>query len=279
MATETHALWSGVLTFGLVSMPVSVVSALKARRQPFHLLHKSDHARLARKMLCPKDNKFVEPEHFLRGYEVAPDRYVVIRDKDIQAIEPERSRNIEIQEFVDAGQIEPIYYDRPYYLVPQKGAEKPYSLLVDTLAKTDKVGIAEFIMHAQEHLVALRAIDGVLCLLRLHFQETVEKGEDLAPSVEAKDAETKKIRAAIEKMTMEFDPRQFHDEYQDQIAKMIERKKKKHQTVEVPQTEEAPEEAATGEEGGDLIAALEESLARAKATGPAKKGRKRGKAA
>jgi DNA end-binding protein Ku len=267
MAAETHALWSGVLTFGLVSLPVSVVSALAARRRTVHLLHKSDHARLARRMLCPKDNKYVPAEHCLRGYEVAPDRYVVIRDSDIQAIEPQRSTNIEITDFVDATQIDPLYYDRPYYIVPQKGAEKPYQLLVETLAHLKKVGIAEFIMHAQEHLVAIASIDGALCLLRLHFQQSLVNADELTPHEEAADQDEKPIRAAVQKMTSDFNPRQFHDAYQEQLDLLIRQKKKKHQTVTVPQTEPEEEPAEAAEEGEDLIAALEESLARAKAKG------------
>lgn len=264
MAAETHALWSGVLTFGLVSMPVSIVSALASRRSAFHLLHKSDHSRLARRMMCPKDGQTIEPEHFVRGFEVAPDRYVVIHDDDIRKIEPNRSRNIEITDFVDAAQIDPLYYDRPYYIIPQPGAEKPYRLLVETLGSLKKAGIAEFIMHAQAHLVAIVSVDGALCMLRLHFQQSIVSADELAPKEQAAEADEKTIRQTIEKMTADFDPRKFHNKYQEQLEHLISQKKKKHQTVTVPKTAAEEEPAEGGEEGEDLIAALEESLARAR---------------
>jgi DNA end-binding protein Ku len=264
MAAETHGLWSGVLTFGLVSLPVSIISALASTRRPFHLLHKSDHSRVARRMLCPKDGKTVEPEHFLRGFEVAPDRYVVIRDSDIQAIEPNRSKNIEITDFVDLAEIDPLYFDRPYYIIPQQGAEKPYRLLVETLAELKKAGIAEFIMHAQQHLVAIASLDGALCLLRLHFQQSIVDAKELAPAQQADAADEKVIRQVIEKMTSKFDPEKFRDVYQEQVERLIAQKKKKHQTVTVPKTAGEEEPAEGGEGGEDLISALEESLAKAR---------------
>jgi DNA end-binding protein Ku len=265
-----NVLWSGTLTFGLVSLPVAVVTAVRSRRSSFHLIHRKDNSRLRRKLYCPKDGKFVTPDQMLRGYEVEKGEYIIVSDEEIDSLAPRRSKSIEIQAFVGCSQIDPAYYDRPYYLVPT-AAEKPYQLLVEMLAERDVAGVAELVMHARQHLCAVQSIDGALCLLKLRYPEKIRSGETLAPSVEPSGEQVKEIESAIKGAKMKLDPTKLKDEYQERIDELVKKKKRKHETVEVTELEEKEEEGEGGAEKGgrkkegDLVSLLEESLAKEKA--------------
>ncbi|MCE5278112.1 MAG: Ku protein [Planctomycetaceae bacterium] len=265
MPANRHALWSGSVTFGLVAVPVALVPAAHSSRSAFHLLHRSDHSRLARRMFCPQHKTFVHPEHILRGYEVEPEKYIIVHDSEIEAISPKRSKTIEIAEFVDVDQIDPALYDRPYYLVPT-GADKPYQLLVETLARLRKSGIGQFVMHAQQYLAAIESIDGALCLITLRYSEQLRSSDEIVQAASAKASDVKAMRTAIGKAAGHFKPESLSDEYQERIDALIARKKKQHALVEVPHAadEEPQEEGKAKREEVDLVAALEESLARAK---------------
>ncbi|MCE5326943.1 MAG: Ku protein [Planctomycetaceae bacterium] len=264
MPSDRHALWSGTVTFGLVAVPVAMVPAGQSRRTAFHLLHRSDHSRLSRRMFCPVHKTFVHPEHILRGYEVEPEKYIIIEDSEIEAISPKRSKTIEITEFVDTAQIDPALYDRPYYLVPT-GADKPYQLLVETLGRLKKAGIGQFVMHAQQYLAAIESIDGGLCLITLRYAQQVRSSEGIVQEASANAADIKAMRTAITKSSGHFKPSALKDEYQRRVEALIHRKKKQHAFVEAPQAaHEEGEEGKGKAEEIDLVTALEESLARAK---------------
>ena len=259
-----RAMWSGTVSFGLVAIPVIVVPAVQPGKVSFHLLHQKDHARLERRMVCPKHNTVVHPEHILRGVEIASDNYVVVKAEELDALEPDRSQTIEITEFVDLDAIDPMYYDRPYYLAPG-GADRPYRLLVAALADSRKVGIARFVMHQREYLVALRSIDGALCLLTLHYPEDLVGSEELETAAKAPAKQVQQMQEVIEQAQGRFDPAKYEDPYQDALKEIVERKRKKEGTVQAPPSEEALEVADEGPiSNEDLIAALESSLHRAR---------------
>ena len=149
-----QGIWSGTISFSLVAIPVRLVTALAPGRISFHLLHDKDYAPLARKMKCSLEESVVPREEIVRGYEIAPDTHVVVTDAELESVSPERSRTIEIVEFIDMEEVDPIYYDHPYYLVPLKGGEKAYRLLAEAMHRTGKAGLAKFVLGEREYFVA-----------------------------------------------------------------------------------------------------------------------------
>ena len=258
------ALWSGTISFGLVAVPVQMLPAVRSHRSALRMLHDADHAPLQRKMLCPQENVFVHPEHIVRGFEIEPGKHVVVRESELEDLEPTRSKTIEIDSFVDLAEVDPVYFERPYYLMPT-GAEKPYRLLVEALAATNRVGIAKFVLHDREHLVGIRSIGGALCLLMMHFADEIRPADEIAPAEgEAEAEDVKAVAAAIEKLAGPFEPDRYGDDYQKRVEKLVARKRKKQGTVKSPVAAEAAsdeEEAAAAGEAPDLLAVLEQSLA------------------
>lgn len=261
-----RGIWSGTVSFGLVAIPVSLVPAVRPGRAEFRLLHRKDNAPLRREMVCPAHDAPVDPEHMVRGFEVKPGGFVTVTDEELRALEPKRSRTIEISDFVDAAAIDPVYYDRPYYLLPD-GAEKPYRLLVRALSEQNRAGIARFVLYDREHLAALRAMDGLLCLFLLHFHDEIAPIGGLAPKAAASPADVKTIEKLIREMAGPFDPRKYPDRDAEKLRRLIASKeKKKGSVVEAPELEEEAGEEAAGEGGpDDFIGALESHIARAKA--------------
>ncbi len=265
-----RAIWSGTVSFGLVAIPVSMVPAARPSRIAFHLLHDKDRARLRREMVCPAhDAKPVPPAHIVRGFEVEPGRYVTVSDEEIQALEPKRSRTIEITDFVDAAAIDPVYYDRPYYLL-SGGADKPYRLLARSLEERNRAGIARFVLHDREHLAAVRSVGGVLALFTLHFADEIVSAADVAPSRAARPADVKTMEGLIRGMNGPFRPDRWPDPDEEKLRKLVASKTPVEAVEAAPAAEEAYEEPDT--EPGDFIAALESSIARAKAARAGKRG-------
>src|SRR5687767_7031479 len=155
-----RAIWSGSISFGLVNIPVKLFTAVRNNDVHFHMLHEKDMSRLKRKMVCAAEGKEVPADEIVKGYEVAPDQYVVVEDKEMEQLAPKESRTIEIRDFVNLADIDPIYYDRPYYVAPADRAAKPYRLLVEAMEKSGRVGIATFVMRTKEYLAALRPLKG-----------------------------------------------------------------------------------------------------------------------
>lgn len=227
-------IWSGALTFGLVTIPVQLLPATSGRRTSLRMLHGDDTAPLERKMVRPGDGEVIEPEDRVRGYRISEEEeeYVVVTDEELESLAPERSRAIEIEEFVKLDEIDPLYFDRPYYLAPDRGAERPYRLLVQALRDTGKAGLAQFVLREREHLVALWEVEEVLCLTTLHYERQRVAPEGLAPEkTRVSRDELDQLVAHIEKETREFDPTVYEDENEVRLLELI-RKKGKRKGVE-----------------------------------------------
>lgn len=257
----SRPIWTGTITFGLVNIPVKLHTAVREQRIAFHMLHDQDNVRLRRKMICPADNKEIHPEHIVRGYEIHKDQYVIVSPEDLERCGPKSTKTIEITDFVDLADIDPVYYDRPYYVVPQAAAGKPYRLLLDAMTRSQKVGISKLVMHDKEYLAALRPVENVICLHTMHFGNEVVGADTLdALPGEQKvgDRELKVAEQLIDSLATAFDPAKYHDEYRDCVVAMLEKKAHGQQIVRQPQVAAKPVKA------GDLMAALEASLAEAK---------------
>jgi DNA end-binding protein Ku len=265
-----RAIWSGAISFGLVNIPVKLYSAVSRKTVRFHQLDQEDSQRIQQKRVNPRTGEEVPFENLVKGYEVSPDRYVVITPEELESLEPEKTRTIDIEDFVDLDQIDPIFYDHPYYLVPDKGAGKAYRLLLDAMEESGKVAIARVVLRSKEHLVAIRPHDGVLTMETMLFADEVMSPDDLdeAPSDGKAKTSKKELQMAqqlIDSLSGEFDPRKYRDEYRERVLDLIDRKAEGEEIVlEAPQ--EAPKQVP------DLMAALEQSIADTKKqTGAPKK--------
>jgi len=251
-----QGIWSGTISFSLVAIPVQLVRAVAPGRITFRMLHSTDFSPLARKMFCPKQETLVPPEEIIRGYEIEPGRYLPITDEELESVTPERSRTIEIVDFIDMEEVDPLYFDRPYYLVPLKGGEKSYRLLAEVMRQTNKAGLAKFVLAEREHLVAVKSTEGALSLVTLHYRDEVLPADGFAPKENTGEAEEKnRIKAGIKKMMAEFDPGKYADQRREKILDLLKKKARESAPVEAPHpmTEE-------GEGPPDLVAALEEIM-------------------
>lgn len=273
-----RAIWSGAISFGLVNIPVKLYSAVSRKTVRFNQLDGKDGTRIQQKRVNPNTGDEVPYERIVKGYELSPDRYVVIKPEELESIEPRKTHMIEIEDFVELDQIDPIFYDHPYYLAPGKGATKAYALLLKAMEESGRVGIARVVIRSKEQLVALRAQDGVLHMETMLFGDEVIAPDSLeeipdASELEASAREVKMAGELIESLSAEFDPSKYRDSYREQVLDLIERKAEGEEIAIQPQEEERPEVP-------DLMAALEASIASAKrqggtAAGDAKPKRKR----
>jgi DNA end-binding protein Ku len=253
-------IWSGTISFSLVAIPVQLVRAVQPSRVSFRLLHSKDYSPLARKMFCPADDTMVPPEEIIRGYEIGPDKYVLVTDEELDSVSPEKSRTIEIIEFIDLGEVDAVYYDQSYYLIPAKGGEKAYQLLVEVMARTNKAGLAKFVLRDREYLVAVKSMGEALALITLHYSDEILSAEDLEPAeTKVEAAEKGRLKKSIEKMMADFHPEHYADQRRDQIMALLKKKAKGDAPVEAPSVQ-----AEEGEGPADLIAALEESMRQVK---------------
>jgi DNA end-binding protein Ku len=255
-----RAIWSGTISFGLLNVPVKLYSAVARRGISLRELRESDGARIRHRRVAEGTDEEVPYEEIVKAYELAPDRYVPITKDEMAAIAPEKTRAIEVQDFVDLEEIDPIYFDSPYYLGPTDGAEKAYSLLAKAMEESGKVAIARFVFRNKEHLAALRPGGGVLTLTTMRFaDEVVPPSElDVLPSEQPKigKREVEMAEQLIESLTRDFDPDQYHDEYREQLLGLIERKAEGEDVLSAPTADEPEPTAAP-----DLMAALEQSIA------------------
>ncbi len=256
----SHVIWSGTISFSLVAIPVQLVKAVEPGRVSFRMLHRKDYSPLRRRMFCPEEEKIVSPDEIIRGYEIGPDKYLLITDEELESVTPERSRTIEVLEFIDMKEVDPIYYDHPYYLVPSKGGEKAYQLLVEVMRRTNRAGLARFVLGEREYLVAVRSTEGALALITLHYHEEILSDEDISPAEGKSEAEEQgHMKKNIRKMRADFSPEKYADERRRKIADILKKKLKEKAAVEAPETEEEE-----GEGPPDLIAALRESMRKVK---------------
>ena len=255
-----QGIWSGTISFSLVAIPVRLVKAIEPGRISFRLLHSKDYSPLARRMLCPEEETMVPPDEIIRGDEIVPDQYILMTDEELESVSPERSRTIEIVEFIDMKEVDPIYYDHPYYLVPSKGGEKAYRLLVEVMRRTNKAGLAKFVLAEREYLVAVTPREGALALTTLHYSEEIVPEEDLSPKKGKIAAEEQgRIKKSIEDMIEDFDPGKYADERRKKLKDLLATKAAEKALVEAPVAEEEE-----GEGPADLVAALEESMRKMK---------------
>jgi DNA end-binding protein Ku len=258
-----RAIWSGSISFGLLNVPVKLYSAVSKKSVSFRELRESDSSRIRHKRVAEADGEEVTYDDIVKGYEIAPEQYVVITRDELEELDPKKTRAIEIKDFVDLDEIDPIYFDHPYYLGPDKGAEKAYALLVKAMEDAHKVAIARFVLRNKENLAALRPMDGVMTMATMRFADEVVSPDEISEDLEAADGKpTKKeldmARALIDSLAAEFDASQYRDEYREEVLALIERKAKGEKVVAAASEEPAPTKAP------DLMAALEESLAAVK---------------
>jgi DNA end-binding protein Ku len=256
-----RAIWSGAISFGLVNIPVKLFSAVKDKDVHFHLLHQDDGSRVQQKLVCLADGREVARDDLVKGYEFSPDRYVTVDAAELESLAPKASRTIEIQDFVNLVEIDPIYYDRPYYLVPDKHAEKAYHLLLDAMTSAKKVGIARFVMREKEYLAALRPAPSILLLETMRFADEVVSTHELEQEmdeakVDVSERELNMAHQLIESLTSEFEPDRYRDDYRDRVLTLLDSKAKGEEFVVPPEAEPA--------RVIDLVTALEASLAEAK---------------
>ena len=255
------AIWTGALTFGLVNIPVSLASAVRgAERTSFRMLHETDLAPIKYERFCPRHDKAVPWSEIVKGYEYAKGKFVVVTREDFARIRTPSSKAIEMSDFVRGDEIDPRYFETPYFLVPQKGGEKPYALLREALAKTGMVGIGKLTLRQKEHLVAVRPVGEALVLELMRFEnELVEPKELRFPAAEAQKVRPQELAMAeqlIGNLAEPFDPSKYRDEYEEKLAALV---KAKLQGRRLPDEgdDERPEQTRVI----DLVARLQESLA------------------
>ena len=255
-----RAIWSGAISFGLVNVPIKLFTATSQKDVRFHQLHDKDGARIQQKRVCSKDGEEIPMEHIVKGYEVSRDTYVLITPEELDALDPKASRTVDILDFVDLDEIDPVYFDSTYYMVPEKGAGKAYALLLEAMRKSKKVAIARVVLRQKQHLVALRPLKNALSMETMLYADEVvspETLEGLPEDVEVTDRELAMAQQLIDSLADDFKPERYKDDYRERVLEMIERKA---EGQEIVAAEEEEEQAPVV----DLMAALEASLAAAK---------------
>ncbi|MDX6595356.1 MAG: end-binding protein Ku [Solirubrobacterales bacterium] len=265
-----RAIWSGSISFGLLNVPVKLYSAVARRNIALREIRESDSARIKHRRVAEGTDEEVPYDEIIKAYEITPGQYVPLSKDEMSAMAPEKTRAIEVVDFVDLDEIDPIYFDSPYYLGPADGAEKAYSLLAKAMESSGKVAIARFVFRNKEHLAAIRTSGGVLTLTTMRFADEVVPASELeevlpakAPKVAKREQEM--AEQLIESLSTDFDPTAYRDEYREQLLGLIERKAEGKEIVaseaEAPKATKAP----------DLMAALEESIAAVKDKGAGRK--------
>ncbi|ADB50240.1 non-homologous end joining protein Ku [Conexibacter woesei] len=260
-----RAIWSGAISFGLVNVPVKLYSATSPKTVRFNQLHASDGGRLRQKRVCSIDGEEVPFEQIVKGYEVAPDRYVIVTQDELDALDPRATKTIDIEEFVDLADIDPVYYDSAYHIAPATGGAKAYRLLLSAMEEAGKVAIGRFVLRTRQQLCALRPSDGVMVLSTMLFGDEVNSPQRLDElealgDVEANEREVVMARQLIESLSAPFEPTRFRDDYREQVLELIERKAAGEEVAVQPVAEQPAEVP-------DLMAALEASLANVRADG------------
>jgi DNA end-binding protein Ku len=251
-----RALWSGSLSFGLVNVPVQLVSAARDLDYHFQQLHEKDKVPIEQRRVCSKENEEVTWEEVAHAYDL-DSKQVIITDEELASVQPRKTRTIDIEAFVDLEEVDPVYFDHPYFLVPagdSEGTLRAYRLLVETMADQDRVALGRFVMRTKEYLVAVRARDGALALTTMLFADEVRptkevEGGGKRPSKKQLDTAV----AIIEGLSTDWDPGRYQDCYRERLRRVIDAKRKR-KTIEVPKAETEPKPAP------DLMAALERTL-------------------
>ena len=270
-----RAIWSGAISFGLVNVPVKLYAATSPKSVRFHQLSSKTGGRIKQKRVDSTTGDEVPYEDIVKGYEITPDRYVVITPEELDTLEAKATKTIDVEDFVDLADIDPIYFDHAYYVAPATGGAKAYRLLLDAMRESGKVALARIVLRSKQQLAALRPAGDVLTLSTMLFGDEVLTPDrldelDSVSEAEASDRELKMARQLIDSLSTDFEPSKYRDEYRDRVLALIERKAGGEEITMQPAAEE-PEAAP------DLMAALEASLAAVKDDkgAPAPKARKR----
>ena len=260
MSPVPRPIWSGAISFGLVNVPVKLFSAVSAKDVHFHQIDAKSNSRVRQKRVSSATGEEVAYEDIVKGYELRPDTYVTITNEELDALDPKATCTIDIEDFVDLDQIDPVYFERPYYLVPDKGGAKAYALLRSAMTETNKVGIARVVLRTKQYLAAIRPKGEVLVIETMLYPDEVNSIEDLdlpGDEIEITEREEKMARSLIDSLTTDFDPTKYRDEYRERVLALIE-KKAAGQEIMVEEALEEPAKVV------DLMAALEASLAAVK---------------
>ena len=253
------AIWTGTISFGLVTVPVKLVSATKSRDVRFNQLEDGTNSRIRYRRVSEQTGEEVANDQIVKGYEVSPGQYVVVTDEEMKALAPKASRTIEIEDFVDLDQIDPVYFEQPYYLAPDANAVKPYRLLVEAMTELRKVAIGRLVMRSKESLVAIRPVDGVMVLETMRYDDEVLPAGGVLPEgaaeVEPTARELEMARQLVDALTTAFEPDKYQDGYREQLLALIDKKAAGEEIVAEPVVEDRGKVL-------DLMAALEASLAR-----------------
>ncbi|MDP8937997.1 MAG: Ku protein [Actinomycetota bacterium] len=255
-----RSIWSGAISFGLVNVPIKLFSAVSPKDVRFHQLDAKTKSRVKQKRVSAATGEEVPYEEIVKGYELGPDTYVTISPEELDSLDPKATKSIDIEDFVDLDQIDPIFYERPYYLVPDKGGTKAYALLREAMRETNKVGIARLVLRTKQYLAAIRPMGDALVLETMLFADEVVPTDELdlpGKDVEVTEREEKMARQLIDSLTTDFDPEKYKDEYRERVLELIEQKAAGQEIVVEDTAEEAPKVV-------DLMAALEASLAAVK---------------
>lgn len=258
-----RAIWSGSISFGLVNIPVKLYTAVSRKNVSFNQIDRRTGSRIKQRRVSAADGSEVPYEEIVKGYELPSGDYVTITDEELAALDPEAVRTIDIEEFVDLPDIDPIYYDAAYYLVPDAATAKPYKLLATAMEESQKVGIARFVMRTKQYVAAVRPKDGKLLLSTMVYDDEVVKPEeiggfDVLEKVEVDEREVAMAEQLIVSLSETFDPTKYRDTYREAVLELIERKAAGE--TEVVSAPAAP----AAEKVIDLMAALEASVAAAK---------------
>ena len=262
-----RSIWSGTISFGLVSVPVQMFSATESKELKFHFLHKDDLTPLGYDKVRKDTGEHVDPDDVVRGFEVEKGRFVELSEEDLDRLDIELTHSIDICDFVALDEIDPIYFRKAYYLLPQDGAEKPYRLLVAALEGTGKVAIAKVVIRKKQHLAALRPRDGILVLETMYFADEVRKPESVDTKGQLRKAEVEMAKSLVENLSATFDPEKYDDTYRKELLELLRAKAK---TGSLPEREEEPDVGVVV----DLMQALRESVERTKRKRPTSRKRK-----
>ncbi len=260
-AVRARAFWSGTISFGLVSIPVNLFSATQPRRVSLRMLA-PDGTPLSRRYYDPETDREVPRDRIVRGYEIEKDRFVVVTDEELESLAPEKTRDIDLRVFVDRAAIDPVHFERPYFLTPGGNSTKAYRLLAATMERTNRAGIATFVMRTKEYLVAILAENGILRAETLRFHDEIRPVEEIGlPAGPERDAKrVKALEKAIEERTRKtLDESELEDQYAERLMTVVERKRKKGEDVVRAPAEVVDEEAA-GTQVIDLMEVLKRSL-------------------
>ena len=256
------SVWSGYLTFGLISMPVRLFSGARGSRVSFHMLHRDDLTRIKQQLYCPNDERVVERSEIVKGFEYRKGEYVVVEPDEIKKIEPKTAKAMEILEFVKADEVDPIYFESSYYLTPEEAGKRPYALLVRALEETEYLAIAKLTMHNREYTVILRPYEGGLMLHTMYYEDEIRRLENFGETrADLKEAEVKIAHQLIEALSAKFDPKKYHDTFEENVKKLIQARLEGKDVTPV----EKPRKPAPVV---DLMAALKQSLATMEKKGP-----------